>query len=92
MKGFDTLKVKSGVRARNKMDLSFSHLTTMQFGEIVPLMSMPIVPGDDIKVAANYFSRLAPLVKPTYGKFQFKTVAGFVPYHMIAADAEAYHK
>ena len=79
MKGFDVLKVKSAVKARNKMDLSRTHLTTMQFGEIVPLCAEELVPGDDVSVRGDYFSRLAPLVKPTYGKFQFKTVQAHMP-------------
>lgn len=90
MKGFDVLKVKSAVKSHNKFDLSRTHLTTMNFGEIVPLMAEETIPGDKFSVNADFFSRLAPLVKPTYGKFQFKTVAGYVPYHMIADDAEAW--
>ena len=89
-KGFDVLHVKSAVKTRNKLDLSRTHLTTMNFGEIVPLFVEETVPGDQISVSANYFSRMAPLVKPTYGKFQFKTVSGFVPYHQIADDADAW--
>lgn len=90
MKGFDVLKIKSAVKTRNKFDLSHSHLTTMDFGEIVPLMAVETVPGDKFNVGAEFFARMAPLVKPTYGKFQFKTLAGFVPYHQIAVDAEAW--
>lgn len=90
MKGFDVLKVKSAVKSRNKFDLSFSHLTTMDFGEIVPLFARELVPSDEFTVRGDYFSRMAPLVKPTYGKFQFKTVAGFVPYHQVAYDADAW--
>lgn len=88
MKGFDVLHVKSAVKARNKMSDNYSHLTTMEIGQVVPLSTIDVIAGDEFDVTADYFSRLAPLVKPTYGKFQFKTLAGFVPYHMIAADAE----
>lgn len=90
MKGFDVLKVKSAVKNHNKFDLSRSHLTTMNFGEIVPLLAEETVPGDKFNISGNYFSRMAPLAKPTYGKFQFKTVAGFVPYHQIAWDSDAW--
>lgn len=90
MKGFDVLKVKSAVKTRNKFDLSRTHLTTMNFGEIVPLLAEETVPGDKFSISADYFSRLAPLVKPTYGKFQFKTVSAFVPYHQLAADSDAW--
>ena len=90
MKGFDVLKVKSAVKTRNRFDLSRTHLTTMDFGEIVPLFVEETVPGDKFTVTADYFARLAPLVKPTYGKFSFRTVSAFVPYHQIAVDAEAW--
>ena len=87
MKGFDVLKVKSAVKTRNKFDLSRTHLTTMDFGQIIPLFCEETVPGDKFNVSADFFARLAPLVKPTYGKFLFKTVSAFVPYHQIAYDA-----
>lgn len=90
MKGFDVLKVKSAVKQHNKFDLSRSHLTTMDFGQIVPLFVEETVPGDKFSVSADYFSRMAPLVKPTYGKFSFKTVSAFVPYHQIAYDSDAW--
>lgn len=90
MKGFDVLKVKSAVKAHNKFDLSRSHITTLDFGEIVPLFAEETVPADNFTISAEYFSRMAPLVKPTYGKFDFRTVAAFVPYHQLAVDAEAW--
>lgn len=90
MKGFDTLHIKSAVKARNDFDLSRTHLTTMNFGEIVPLFNEETIPGDDISIHAEYFSRMAPLVKPTYGKFQFKTMTSFVPYHQVAEDFEGW--
>ena len=90
MKGFDVLKVKSAVKNHNKFDLSRTHLTTMEFGQIVPLLAEETVPGDKFSIDADYFSRLAPLALPTYGKFSFKTVNAFVPYYMIAEDADAW--
>lgn len=90
MKGFDVLHVKSAVKAHNKFDLSRTHLTTMDFGQIVPLLAEETIPGDKFTINADYFSRMAPLVKPTYGKFSFKTVSAFVPYHQIAWDADAW--
>lgn len=89
-KGFDVLHVNSAVKSRNRMDLSRSHLTTAEFGQIIPLFCEETVPGDKFAIRADYFSRLAPLVKPTYGKFEFRTVFGFVPYHQIAVDAESW--
>ena len=90
MKGFDVIHAKSAVKARNKMDLSAPVLATMEIGQILPLGSWELIPGDDFKVGMNAFSRLAPLVEPTYGKLHFKTVKAFVPYHQIAWDSDAW--
>lgn len=90
MKGFDVIHAKSAVKARNKMDLSAPVLATMDIGQIVPLGTWELIPGDDFKISMNAFSRLAPLVEPTYGKVQFKTVKAFVPYHQIAWDSDAW--
>lgn len=90
MKGFDVIHAKSAVKTRNKMDLSAPVLATMDIGQIVPLGTWEMIPGDDFKVGLNAFSRLAPLVEPTYGKVQFKTVKAFVPYHQIAWDSDAW--
>lgn len=89
-KGFETLHIKSAKRAMNPMDISRDHLTTMDFGQIGVLCHEPTIPDDDFVVSASYFSRMAPLVKPTYGKVRFRTVTVHVPYHMIAEDADAF--
>lgn len=90
MNGFDVLHVKSAVKNHNRFTLDRTHLTTMDFGQIVPLFAEETVPGDKYSINADYFSRMAPLVKPTYGKFSFKVVNAFVPYHQLAVDAEAW--
>ena len=90
MKGFDVLHVKSAVKARNKIDLSASHVTTLDFGQIVPLKAIETIIGGEYPIEANFYCRTAPLVKPTYGKFSFKTVNAFVPYHQISFDFDAW--
>lgn len=89
-KGFDRLHIKSAVKSRNKMSLDQTHLTTMDFGQIVPLYAKELIPGDKFHINANFFSRMAPLVRPTYGKFSFKTVSIFCPLHQVAYDVEAW--
>lgn len=89
-KGFDRLHIKSAVKSHNKINLDQTHLTTMDFGQIVPLFAKALVPGDKINVNASYFSRMAPLVRPTYGKFHFKTMEVFVPFHQVSYDTEAW--
>lgn len=90
MKGFDSIRAKSAVKVREPEDLSRSHQTTMDFGQIGVLMHEETVPGDKFTLKSSYFSRMAPLVKPTYGKFSFNTATFFVPYYQVADDAEAF--
>ena len=91
MNGFDVLNVKSAVKNRSHFKWDRSHLTTSDFGQIMIPFNEEMVPSDDYnQIKANSFARCAPLVKPTYGKCDFKTAAFFVPYHQIAEDADAW--
>lgn len=73
------------------MPLDRFHLTTMQFGQIVPLYEQAVLPGDHFKVDVNIFSRCAPLVVPLYGDAQVRSASFFVPYYQIAEDFEAFY-
>lgn len=87
--GFNLLRVKSAVKSHSKMTFNPSVIASMDFGQIVPLMAIELTQGDQFDIKGRYFSRLSPLVRPTYGKFTFRTVAAFVPFYQIADDAEA---
>lgn len=89
-KGFDLLHVKSAVQSRGKFDLSRSHQTTLNFGQIIPIFHEELITGDEINVNPNIFSRCAPLVVPTFGKADIRTVSMFIPYYQVAKDADAF--
>lgn len=86
----EKLHIKSAVKGKSKIDLSCSHLTTLNFGQIMPIYNLECIPGDKITVDTSIFSRCAPLYVPTYGKASLKTAGFYVPYHQVAEDAEAY--
>lgn len=91
MKGFDLLHLKSAVKDRNRFpELSRTHETSMDIGQINVLFNEELVPSDEFPIKGKYFARTSPLVKPTFGRVLFKTVTMFVPYHQIAEDAEAF--
>ena len=79
----ETLHINSAVKGRFHKVHENYHLTTMDFGQIQPLLALEMLPGDKFSINADVFSRTAPLVKPTYGKFSFKTVSAFVPYFQL---------
>lgn len=89
-KGFDKIYAKSAVQSHSKVNLDRTHLTTLDVGQIVPLFVEETIPGDSYNVDCSFFSRMAPLKVPTYGKCDFKTASFFVPYHQVAEDADAF--
>lgn len=91
MDGYDILHVKSAVKSRSVNKWERRHLTTSDFGQIMIPFNEELIPSDDVNsVKGSFFARLAPLVKPTYGRCDFKTAAFFVPYHQVAEDADAW--
>lgn len=90
MNSFDKLRIKSAIQAHDSFDLDFPVLTTFNFGEVVPTLSFENLPSDKFIVGINSFSRVAPMVVPTYGKAWLNHVSFYVPYYQIADDADAY--
>lgn len=90
MKALETLHLNDAAGKKNKFDLSRSHLTTLEIGEILPILHEDLVPGDSFNIGESVFARLAPLSVPTYGSFYFKTASMFVPYYQLFEGAEAF--
>lgn len=90
MNSFNKINVASASTDKTKVNLSFTHLTTMNFGEVMPLANWDCIPGDQFSVNYSSFSRCAPMVLPTYGDAQFKTLSFFVPYYQVAEDFDAW--
>lgn len=90
MNNFEKLSIKSAVKARKTENLSNTHLTTLDFGQIVCMKGIETIPGGEYPVKANYFARLAPLVKPTYGRCYMKTATMFVPYFQVDDNFEGW--
>ena len=50
---------------RSRFDLSFSHKTSLNVGELVPVMCKEVYPGDTFKCETNFVARTtSPYVKP----------------------------
>ncbi|QCS36465.1 major capsid protein [Capybara microvirus Cap3_SP_394] len=87
---FKKLHIKSAVKSHSKFDLSCTHLTTTNFGELTPIYCAEVIPGDKFHVSANCFSRLAPLALPTYGQANIKVASFFVPYHQVVSGFDSW--
>lgn len=75
-------------RKKSRFDLSSTHITTMDFGKLVPTNIIDCVPGDNMKINYKMFSRMSPLVVPTFGSFQMRTRSFFVPYRLLTDSFE----
>lgn len=53
---------------RSWFDMSYDYLFSMNFGELVPSTMMECMAEDTIHAKSDSFTRLAPLVSPTFGK------------------------
>lgn len=90
MKNLETLHLDDASGKKNKFARPRTHLTTMEIGEIMPLMHEELIPGDTVNVSEGIFSRLAPLAVPTYGSFSFRTATMFVDYYQLFKGAESW--
>lgn len=75
----------------NKFDLSSTHVLTQTFGQYRVTNYLPCVPGDKFNISYQQFTRLAPLVVPTFGNFKIKTYAFFVPYRVVWRGFESWY-
>lgn len=71
---------------KSKMDVSTTHVTTLNMTQLKPTNILYGIQGDKFVVDYGQFTRLSPLVVPTYGSFKMKTFAFWVPLRTIWSD------
>lgn len=85
---FNSIRLKRP--KRNVFNLSYENKLTMNMGELVPIMCMPIVPGDKFRVNTEALVRLAPLVAPMMHRVNVYTHYFFVPNRLVWDQWEAF--
>lgn len=81
MASVNSLKVNA-VKGRSTRDLSFDHVTTIDFNVVKPVGIFELVPGDHINVSPELWMRTQPMNVPTFGKMDVITRAFFVPLRL----------
>ena len=78
-------KSKVNVAAANnhKFDLSKTVVTTHDFGRAKAIECRYMVPGDKFNIKLSSFTRLLPMVSPTFGKIDTVQRAFFVPIRSL---------
>lgn len=77
------IRQRIALKKDNKFDLSCDHITTTDFFHISPVYFKEMVPGENIKIQQQTFTRLAPLVNPMLGRCRITNRAFFVPMRTI---------
>lgn len=76
--------LRSGVKAnKNKLNKSHDVICTQDFGFPLVVMFDELIPGDNVHLNASLFSRLAPMVAPTFGDVRIELNAFFVPFRLL---------
>lgn len=78
---FNSIRMKRP--RRNAFNLSYESKLTLNMGELVPIMCMPVVPGDKFRVKTESLVRLAPLVAPMMHRVNVFTHYFFVPNRLL---------
>ena len=55
-------------KKKNYYDLSHSNLMPYQIGDIVPFLSMEVLPGDEIEINTDVIGKSAPLITPVFNQ------------------------
>ncbi|UPW40899.1 major capsid protein [Sigmofec virus UA08Rod_6151] len=85
---FNSIRVrKPGYSTFNN---SFENKLTAQFGALVPVLCMDVIPGDYAKLRSEVFMRLMPLISPVMQRMNIYLHFFFVPNRLIWDDWEEF--
>lgn len=73
---------------KNLFNLSYDVKTTLDMGQLIPVMCDEVVPGDTFKISNQAVARFAPLVAPVMHEVNLFTHYFFVPYRLLWEDWE----
>lgn len=77
------INIPTAIDSRNSFDLSCDHVTTMNFMESRVTYCKEVMPGETTHINVESFTRLSPLVVPTFGRMSIIHRAFFVPFRTV---------
>lgn len=87
---FSSVKVGQAASDYSKFDLSNNVMSTLDFAQIIPINSIECNIGDKFKYDFKSFTRVAPMVFPTFGDIGLRSVIAFVPYYTVSDDVDTF--
>lgn len=88
MKIFDT--VAPNKQRKTTFDLSHERKTSMKFGQLTPIFTQEVVPGDNFKINTESLIRLAPMHTPVMSRMNTYVHYFYVPNRIIWSDWEKF--
>lgn len=78
---FNSIRVRRP--KRNAFDLSYENKLTCKMGQLIPIMNIPVIPGDKIRVNTEALIRFAPMLAPVMHRVNAFVYYFFVPYRLL---------
>lgn len=75
---------------RHKFNLSYTHLLSMDLGELVPVGLLEVLPGDSIRLSTSALVRCAALLAPVMHPVQVCIHHWFVPNRLVWDNFEKF--
>jgi len=85
---FNSIRVAKN--KKNVFDLSHDVKLSMQMGDLVPTMCIPVMPGDKFDLSCESIIRFAPMVAPVMHRMDVSMHYFFVPNRIVWPDWEKY--
>lgn len=70
-----------------KFDLGNRHLTTLNFGDLVPAYWSHVQPGDKLKIDDTILCKFMPLIAPAFSRMTVKSEWFYVPLRQISPSS-----
>jgi len=83
-------KILMQVPTTNTFDLSFDNKLTFNMGELVPVLTQEVVPGDNFNIRAEHLLKMAPLVTPVFHRCKVNMHYFFVPNRLLWDNFETF--
>lgn len=68
---------------RSKFNLTHTHSTTADAGQLIPFLLQPTLPGDRFRIGLKNFIRCQPMVAPLMHEVYFYTQYWYIPYRIL---------
>ena len=89
-KGRIFLEDKTNRVKKNVFNLSHDRKFSCDFGELIPIMVMDVVPGDSVQIKPSAHIKFAPLITPVMSNFNQTLHYFFVPNRITWPDFEKF--